>query len=269
MYKIAFIGMGNMGSAIAKGLLKKEDVKNMAFTRKSSEKAREFENNTGIKYIEDVKELVKSSQYIMCAVKPQMYDQVLPCLKNLSIRDKIIISLAPGISISKIKEYVGEARIVRAMPNTPALVGEGMTGICYDEKDFTDEEILQIDYIFSSFGKYVKVEEKYMNAIVCMSGSSPAYMYMFIDVLANCGLALGLGKLESIKLVAQTMLGTAKTVLETGEHPEVLKDKVCSPAGTTIAGVMALEENGFRKAVQKANEACYKRCIEFSDKGED
>ena len=115
----------------------------------------------------------------------------------------------------------------------------------------------------------MKVEEKYMNAIVCMSGSSPAYMYMFIDTLANCGLALGLGKSESIKLVAQTMLGTAKTVLETGEHPEVLKDKVCSPAGTTIAGVMALEENGFRKAVQKANEACYKRCIEFSDKGED
>ena len=146
------------------------------------------------------------------------------------------------------------------MPNTPALVGEGMSGICYDEKLFTIAEREVIGKIFDSFGKYIVLPEKLMNTVVCASGSSPAYVYMFIEALADSAVKYGMPRADAYKMVAQTVLGSAKMVLETGMHPGVLKDQVCSPGGTTIAGVAALEENGFRNSIIKATDACYDKC---------
>ena len=156
-----------------------------------------------------------------------------------------------------LKEKLGiEKRVVRAMPNTPALLGEGMTGVCYNDSDFDEEERKTIEEIFQSFGKMRKVEERQMSAVVCVSGSSPAYVYMFIEALADSAVKYGLPRDAAYEMAAQAVYGSAKMVLETGEHPAALKDKVCSPGGTTIAGVSALEEFGFRNAVIKAGDAC-------------
>lgn len=155
--------------------------------------------------------------------------------------------MRPGISIEDLKKRLGsDKRFVRAMPNTPALLGCGMTGISYNSEEFTFEEKDVIDKIFSSFGKYSVVEERLMNAVVCASGSSPAYVYMFIEALADGVVKYGMPRDKAYEFVAQTVSGAAQMVLQTKEHPAVLKDKVCSPGGTTIAGVAALEENGFR-----------------------
>ena len=153
-----------------------------------------------------------------------------------------------------------KCRIVRAMPNTPALVGEGMTGVCYDRELFSDKEKQTIEMLFTSFGRMTVVEENLMEVVVCASGSSPAYVYMFIEALADSAVKYGIPRADAYKLVAQAVLGSAKMVLETGEHPGLLKDKVCSPGGTTIAGVAALEEYGMRNAVFKATDACYAKC---------
>lgn len=265
MQKIAFIGMGNMGQALVKALLKYKNKEDIIFTRDNQEKARCFERKQGIKYIDNIEELANKSKYIILAVKPQVYDKIFKVLKAYIRKEHIIISLAPGISTQSIKYNLGDVRVLRAMPNTPALLGEGMTGLSYIETEYSKEEIEELENIFLGVGKFIKIEEKYMDAVVCMSGSSPAYMYEFVDALATMGIKFGLSKNDSIKLVAQTMLGTAKMILETGEHPEVLKDKVCSPAGTTIEGVLALEENGFRKSIQKAAKACYNKCKELGN----
>lgn len=265
MQKIAFIGIGNMGLAMTKALLNSKNKNDIIFTRKNEQEAINLEKELGIKYIKDLDELLKVSKYIILAIKPQVYTGIFEKIKEYIRGEHIIISLAPGISIQSISKSLNTKRVVRAMPNTPALVGEAMTGLAYEESLYTDEELKNIEDIFLSIGEFIKVEEKDMNAVVCMSGSAPAYMYEFVDSLASMGLKYGLSKATAIKLVAKTMLGSAKMILETGEHPQVLKDRVSSPAGTTIAGILALEEYAFRKAIQKASEACYNRCKELAD----
>ena len=138
-----------------------------------------------------------------------------------------------------------------------------MTGVCYDAAQFSDEEQETIRSLFESFGKMVIVEEKLMDALACASGSSPAYVYVFIEALADSVVKYGIPRQTAYELVAQTVLGSAKMVLETGEHPGRLKDQVCSPGGTTIAGISALEEYGLRNAVIKATDACYEKCTKI------
>ena len=197
----------------------------------------------------------------MLAVKPQYYDAVLKNIKYAVKPEQIVISIAPGITIDSLVKKLGDGkRIVRAMPNTPALLGEGMTGVTYDRGLFTEEEEQEIRAFFQSFGRMEYVEERLMSAVVCASGSSPAYVYMFIEALADSAVRYGLPRDKAYEFAAQTVKGAAEMVLQTGKHPGELKDMVCSPAGTTIAGVAALEEYGFRNAVLKANEACYEKC---------
>jgi pyrroline-5-carboxylate reductase len=150
------------------------------------------------------------------------------------------------------------------MPNTPALILKGSTGVSFSTDKYSEQEITQLDSFFSSFGKYDVFNENLMNAITCASGSSPAYVYTFIEALADSVVSIGVPRDKAYALVAQTVVGAASMVLETGEHPGVLKDQVCSPGGTTIAGIKALEENGFRNALIKATDACYKRANELS-----
>lgn len=261
MAKIGIIGTGNMGSAILKGLLKENDKKDIVFTDANKDLCTKITNELGVAHENGNARCAAEAKYIVLAIKPQYFDSVLQDIKDAVTEKNVIISIAPGITVAQLKEKLGQdKRIVRAMPNTPALLGEGMTGVCYDKGAFSEEEEKSIADIFSSLGKMRIVEERLMNAVVCVSGSSPAYVYMFIEALADSAVKYGLPRDAAYEMAAQTVLGSAKMVLETGEHPGALKDRVCSPGGTTIAAVSALEEYGFRNAVIKASDACFEKC---------
>lgn len=261
MAKIGFIGMGNMGFAILQGLLKLYRPEDLLFTDVNQERMETVKKQTGVDFVESNAECANQSRIVVLAVKPQYYDTVLKNIKYAVKPEQIVISIAPGITIDSLVKKLGDGkRIVRAMPNTPALLGEGMTGVTYDRGLFTEEEEQEIRAFFQSFGRMEYVEERLMSAVVCASGSSPAYVYMFIEALADSAVRYGLPRDKAYEFAAQTVKGAAEMVLQTGKHPGELKDMVCSPAGTTIAGVAALEEYGFRNAVLKANEACYEKC---------
>jgi pyrroline-5-carboxylate reductase len=264
MAKIGIIGIGNMGFAILKGLLKTYGKEDIIFTDVNKERCAQISTEMGVAHAESNTGCAAQAKYLVLAVKPQYFAPVLSDIRNEVTEDHVIISIAPGITTAQLKEKLGqEKRVVRAMPNTPALLGEGMTGVCYDEKAFSQEEKETISDIFRSLGRMRIVEERLMNAVVCASGSSPAYVYMFIEALADGAVKYGLPRDAAYEMAAQTVLGSARMVLETGEHPGALKDKVCSPSGTTIQGVSALEEFGFRNAVIKAADACFKKCEEL------
>ncbi len=260
MDKIGFIGMGNMGGAILEGLLKIYAPERMVFTDVLKDKREEVTEKTGVPHTATNRECAQQAKFLILAVKPQYFTPVFEDIRQILTQDQVIISLAPGISIATITERLGgNVRVVRVMPNTPALLGEGMTGVSYDPAVYTAEEKAGIEAIFTSCGRIELVEEGLMDAVCCVSGSSPAYVYMFIEALADSGVKYGLPRRAAYTMAAQTVLGSAKMILETGKHPGQLKDEVCSPGGTTIAGVSALEEHGFRNAVIKAADACWEK----------
>lgn len=264
MAKIGFIGMGNMGYAMLKGVLQTCNTSDLIFTDVNKETLTRVKEETQVEYVQSNAECANNAKYVVLAVKPQFYDQVLKNIQYTVTPEHVVISIAPGITIDDVKKKLGkDIRVVRAMPNTPALLGCGMTGISYVSRDFSFEEREMIHTIFSSFGNFQKVDEKLMNAVVCASGSSPAYVYMFIEALADSVVKYGMPREQAYEFVAQTVKGSAEMVLETKEHPGVLKDKVCSPAGTTIAGVAALEEFGFRNAIIKATDKCHEKAEGF------
>lgn len=263
-YQFGFIGMGNMGYAMLKGLLNEYAPEAVVFSARNREKMENVSARTGVQPAACNAECAASSRYLVLAVKPQQFQTVIDEIRDVITEEQVIISIAPGITIADLWQRFGKpCRIVRAMPNTPALVGEGMTGVSYDGKQFSEEEQATLQRFFESFGKMTIVEEKLMDAVACASGSSPAYVYMFIEALADSVVKYGIPRAAAYELVAQTVLGSAKMVLETGEHPGLLKDKVCSPGGTTIEGVSALEEYGMRNAVIKATDACYEKCTKI------
>lgn len=264
MKRIGFIGMGNMGYAILKGLLQVFDREVLLLTDADRKRAEKISEETGVACAADNAACASMADYVVLAVKPQYYDAVLSDIKDTVTKEKIIISIAPSVTIQDLKEKLGQdRRIVRAMPNTPALVGMGVTGVCYEAERFSAEERDTIRQFFESFGSMELVEERLMNAVVCVSGSSPAYVYMFIEALADSAVKYGLPRDTAYRMAARTVMGSAEMVLETGEHPGKLKDMVCSPGGTTIAAVSALEECGLRNAVIKAADACFKKCTDM------
>jgi len=260
MAKFGFIGMGKMAYAMLKGALHYLDAKELTCSDVNAECMERVHKETGVMYYTNKKEMLKEIKYIILAVKPQYLSAVAQEIKGQIKSDQIVISILPGITIQVLRNTLDtKAKIVRTMPNTPALVGEGMTGICFSDDAFTQTEKDTILQFFGSFGKYEIVEERLMNAVVCANGSSPAYVYMFIEALADSVVKYGIPRDQAYILAAQTVLGAAKMVLETGQHPGKLKDDVCSPGGTTIAAVSALEEAGFRSAVIKATDQCYEK----------
>lgn len=264
MYSFGFIGIGNMGYAMLKGTLRYQEPSELAITSASLSHMEQVKKETGVKYYTDKKEMAKNVRYLVLAVKPQYLADVAKELRGAITKDHIVISVLPGVSIQALRQALDmEARIVRAMPNTPALIGEGMTGLCFSQDEYTEQETKDILAFFGSFGKYEIVEERLMDAVVCASGSSPAYVYMFIEALADSAVKYGIPRKQAYTFAAQSVLGAAKMVLETGEHPAKLKDDVCSPAGTTIAAVSALEAYGFRNAVMKAADNCYEKTTQF------
>ncbi len=263
MALLGFIGAGNMGFAMLKGASNVFDKEQLTYTDIDKKRLEQVKAETGISFVEGNKELIESCEYIVLAVKPQYLDPVLDEIRAILTKDKVIIAIAPGIAISHYKEKLGNIKIVRAMPNTPALVKEGMSGVCFSEDVFEENEKKVISDFFGSFGKFEIVSENLMDAVVCASGSSPAYVYMFIEALADSAVKYGIPRDKAYVFAAQTVLGSAKMVLETGKHPGELKDQVCSPAGTTIAAVAELEESGFRSAIIKAADRCYEKSISF------
>lgn len=258
MGKIGFIGMGNMGRAIMSGLLKTYGPDELLFTAAHKEKMEAVTVETKVPFASSNRECAGSVNYLILAIKPQYFDQVFAEIRDAVSPDQVVISLAPGITISDItKRLGGNVRVARAMPNTPAALGEGMTGLAYEAGAFTQEEKKEMELIFSSCGRVELVEERLMDAVGLVSGSSPAFVYMFIEALADGGVKYGLPRKTAYAMAAQTVLGSARMVLESDKHPGQLKDEVCSPGGTTIAGVSALEEWGMRNAVIKAADACY------------
>lgn len=260
MATIGFIGMGNMGSAIMKGLLGHGfSPEELLFTDADPRVCERVSQETGVACTSNNAECAGKVKYLVLAVKPQYYSAVIKEIRTVVCSGQIVISIAPGKSLDYLREMLGdERRYVRAMPNTPALLGEGMTGVSYDASAFSDEEKAMLVGFFGSFGKMKLVEERLMDAVACASGSSPAYVYMFIEALADGAVKCGLSRKDAYEMVAQTVLGSAKMVLETGKHPGELKDMVCSPGGTTIEAVRVLEERGLRSAVFEAMEACFK-----------
>ncbi len=259
--KFSFIGMGNMGLAILKGLLNQFQEDQMKFYEIDQERVSLVEKETKVMSVDGLEEACSETEYIILAIKPQYFDSVLEEMKGFICENQTVISIAPGYSIHKIETLLRDkCRVVRAMPNTPALVGKGMTGVSLKKEQFKLEELEMINTLFSSFGKAVYVEEDWMDLVVCASGSSPAYMFMFVEALADSVVKYGMPRDMAYEMIAQTMVGCGTMILDTKEHPGVLKDRVCSPKGTTIQGVAALEEFGFRNAVIKATDACMNKC---------
>ncbi len=261
---LGFIGIGNMGYAMMKGALTKYNKDDLLFSSVDTARNEQVTEETGVAHVSTNTEVVNQCKYIVLAIKPQIYDIVLHEIKDVVTKDHVIISIAPGITTEDVMTKLGgELKIARAMPNTPALVNEGMSGLCFGSVALSEVEKATVVEFFESFGKCEVVDEKLMNAVVCASGSSPAYVYMFIEALADGAVKYGIPRDKAYSFAAQTVLGAAKMVLETKEHPGKLKDNVCSPGGTTIAAVAALEECGFRNAIIKATDQCYEKTVGF------
>ncbi|MDD3362182.1 MAG: pyrroline-5-carboxylate reductase [Hespellia sp.] len=256
--KLGFIGFGNMAKAILGGVLKngmaaKEDVIISAAHEETIQKA---EAEFGVKTTLHNSEVAEQVDVLILAVKPMYYEEVLKEVSEKVRADQLVISIAPGKTMEWITAILGAGKkVVRTMPNTPALVGEGMTAVCYNEA-ITDADKEMVMAILSSFGKAEEIKEYMMDAVVAVSGSSPAYVYMFIEAMADAAVAEGLPRAAAYEFAAQSVYGSAKMVLETGLHPGVLKDQVCSPGGTTIQAVEVLEKKGMRSAIMEAMTAC-------------
>lgn len=256
--KLGFIGTGNMASAIMGGIIKNQIIPaNEIIGADVMEAGRKrVKEQFGIQVTADNHEVVKNSDVVILSVKPQFYAEVIAEIKDDVREDQIIITIAPGKTLAWLKEQFGKnVKIVRTMPNTPALVGEGMTAACPNEF-MTEEEITYVRTLLESFGRVEIIPERLMDVVVSVSGSSPAYVFMFIEAMADAAVSGGMPRAQAYQFAAQAVLGSAKMVLETGKHPGELKDMVCSPAGTTIEAVRVLEEKGFRSSVIEAMKTC-------------
>lgn len=264
MKKYGFIGTGNMGFPLLLGAAGLAGKENVTYSTPFIEEMESVKERTGIEYSKDTMSLVEESENIVICVKPQMIGDVFRDFEKVAMKNKTVISIAAGITCAAIYEGIRQdVRIARIMPNTPAMVGEGMSCICFADYSggFNDEQKKAVTDLFAQVGKYEIINESLMNAAICANGSSPAYVFMFIEALADSVVKYGINRKMAYKLAAQTVLGSAKLVLESGEHPGKLKDNVCSPGGTTIAAVEALEEWGFRNAIMKATDACYEKGV--------
>lgn len=262
------IGCGNMSKAILGGAISSNSLPAEHILIKSSTEAstQATANLLGVTACFDLDKLVVSSDVIIIGVKPGVVAEVLSAVKASGkvTANTVFISIVAGLSLSTLESQLpAGTKIIRTMPNTPTLVGEGMIAYTPNSHcDAKDEETLK--KLLSSAASLAKVPEAHMNAVTGLSGSGPAYVYTFIEALADGAVKEGLPRAQALELAAKTVLGSAKMVLETGTHPAQLRDNVASPGGTTIAGIAALEENGFRNATIQAVASSAKRSKELS-----
>lgn len=256
--KIGFIGLGNMATAmiggiVGKGLYQRTE---MIGSAKTAETAKRVAEKYGIETCTDNRKTAECADAIVLAVKPVFLPEVIAEIKDLVNRDKLVVSIAAGKSIEWLEGQFGKPlRLARCMPNTPALVGEACTCVCFKE-DTEDKDRALVLSLMESFGKASVLPERLIDAFTGVAGSSPAYVFLFLEALADAAVCAGIPRNQAYEFAAQSVLGSAKLMLETGMHPAQLKDMVCSPGGTTIEAVKVLEEKGLRAAVIDAVCAC-------------
>lgn len=256
--KLGFIGTGNMASAMMGGILNNQilSVDEVMGSNPGSQKRESVKKQFGIYVTADNNEVVEKADVIVLSVKPQFYEEVIHEIREFIRENQIVITIAPGKTLAWLTEKFGkEVKLVRTMPNTPALVGAGMTAMCPNEH-MTEKEIAYVRTLLESFGRVEIVPERLMDTVVSTSGSSPAYVFMMIEAMADAAVSGGMPRAQAYQFAAQAVMGSAKMVLETGKHPGELKDMVCSPGGTTIEAVRTLEEYGFRSGIIEAMKVC-------------
>ena len=256
--KLGLIGTGNMAGAIMGGIIKKgiipaEEIIGSDIMETGRNHVKEL---YGIQVTADNKEVAEKADILVLSVKPQFYAETIQEIRESVREDQMVITIAPGKTLAWLEEQFGKpVRIVRTMPNTPALVGEGMTAACPNQY-VTEKDKAYALKLLGAFGKVEVVPEHMIDAVVAVSGSSPAYVFMLIEAMADGAVAEGMPRAQAYEFAAQAVYGSAKMVLETKKHPGELKDMVCSPAGTTIEAGRVLEQSGFRSAVIEAEKAC-------------
>ncbi|APF27312.1 pyrroline-5-carboxylate reductase [Clostridium sporogenes] len=263
---IGFIGAGNMGQAMVGGIVNSKLVvpENIVLSDLNEKALAAANEKFGVRVTTNSDELAKEADILVLSVKPNLYPIIIKGIKDSVKKDVIVVTIAAGKALEDTENMFGKRiKIVRVMPNTPALVGEGMAAICPNDL-VSKEETEEVISIFESFGKAEIVGEKLMDAVTAVSGSSPAYVYMFIEAMADAAVLEGMPRDKAYKFAAQAVLGSAKMVLETGMHPGALKDMVCSPGGTTIEAVATLEKHGFRNAIIEAMRDCAIKSKEMS-----
>lgn len=255
---LGFIGCGNMAQAMLKGILQKGlyQKDQIIVSRRNEEALAQIHRQLGVETTTDNRKVAEKADVLVLAVKPFQFESVIREIAEFVSMNKVVISIAAGQSIADIEGFFGkEIKLVRTMPNTPALVLEGATGMCFNELMQDEEKQMAIN-LFESFGIVEVVSENMIDTVIGVSGSSPAYVFMFIEAMADAAVAQGLPRNKAYTFAAQAVLGSAKMVLETGMHPGTLKDMVCSPGGTTIDAVCELERMGFRASVESAMRVC-------------
>lgn len=258
---IGFIGAGNMGAALIKGLAISQHYspKQILVFDHNPEKGEQLAKTLDVICMTDVLELVSKVDILFLAVKPNAIGELLEQIKPVLNRNMIIVSIAAGVSLVTLESLMGtDKKIVRAMPNTPALVNAAMTS-CTPNANVTANDLEELLTVLKQFGEVEVVPEKLIHAVVGVSGSAPAYIFMLIEAMADAGVLEGMPRKKAYRFAAQAVLGSAKMVLETQTHPGELKDAVCSPGGTTIEAVKTLEEKGFRAAIIDAVTACIEK----------
>ncbi len=255
--KIGLIGTGMMGGALFRAVAKVVSVQNIFLFDVSKEKAIDFAKELGGANIcTSARTLSENCDVIFLAVKPQHLENLISEISGNHIENKLIVSIAAGVKTEKIKHMFNQngsqiKRLIRLMPNLPATVGEAMIALCADENS-QETDISLVKTLLSQSGVVEQVPEKLMDCVTGISGSGPAFVFMFIEALADAAVLCGMPRNQAYIYAAQTVRGSASMVLETGKNPAMLKDAVCSPAGTTIAGVKALEDGAFRAATMNA-----------------
>jgi pyrroline-5-carboxylate reductase len=262
--KIGFIGGGNMAEAFIKGLISGGFLaKDILFSEPNEKRRQLMEERYGVSCAANNMKLVTGSDIVVLATKPQVLDKVLADIVSVFNDEKLLISILAGITTTTLEEGLsGQSRVVRAMPNTPALAGKGAAALC-PGKYVTEEDRRMAQHLFETVGIALWVEEGQMDAVTGLSGSGPAFVFTFIEALAAGGVQEGLRLDIAHALAVQTVAGAAQLVKETGEHPALLREKVCSPAGTTISAIRVLEERGLRAMMMEAVGAATARSREL------
>ena len=263
MDKFGLIGCGNMGGALASAIAKTVMGKSLVLCDACSEKAQALANAFGA-HVADAKAVASECTYIFLGVKPQgfaaLFEEIRPILQARE-DEFVLVSMAAGIAIETVEQYVGKpCRVIRIMPNTPAAVGEGM--ILYDANAWvSDDQLDTFCNVLSEAGRLDRLDEEKIDAASALSGCGPAFVYLFAEALADGAVECGLSREKALLYASQTLAGAAKLLLTSGKHPGELKDAVCSPGGTTIAGVHALEDGAFRASVMDAVNAAYEKTL--------
>lgn len=266
MKKVGWIGCGNMGEAMLAGALNagwctaEEMVVHTARSARSESLAATY----GVTALPDNRAVAQAARIVVLAVKPNIYETVLTEIADVLQADQIVLAIAPAYSISAVYRVLNrnDVPVARAMPNTPSMIGQGVAGVCFSEQMCAEDRALVLSF-FDAFGQGIEVREELMHAVGSVSGSAPAFVYMMIEGMAEGAIALGIPAADAYRFAAHTVAGAAGMVVETGTHPAVLRDAVCSAGGTTIAGVAALESSGFKGKVIEAMRASSTRFLDM------